>query len=79
MRNFSALKTLPKWQLGVALLVIAVVALLGWSYYQNRYPSWDEEVRLSDGRIITIHQMREYFENYGAGRQAGVAFVFDTY
>ncbi len=41
---------------------------LGWSYYDRRYPSWYEEVRLSDGRVITIHQKRQYFENYGTSQ-----------
>ena len=45
-------KTFSKWIIGIALLVIGGVALLGWNYYQNRYPSWDEEVRLSDAYRI---------------------------
>jgi hypothetical protein len=56
------------WLWAVALLAIAAMGWLGWSYYQSRYPSWDEEVRLSDGRVITIHQKREYYENYGTNQ-----------
>ena len=68
MRSNSPTKTFPKWIIVLALLVIGSVALLGWNYYQNRYPSWDEEVRLSDGRIITIQQKREVFDNYGTNQ-----------
>lgn len=68
MRSNSPTKTFSKWIIGIALLVIGGVALLGWNYYQNRYPSWDEEVRLSDGRIITIQQKREVFDNYGTNQ-----------
>lgn len=68
MASNSSPKKLLKWTIGVALLVIGLVALLGWSYYQNRYPSWDEEVRLSDGRIISIHQKREVYDNYGTNQ-----------
>lgn len=49
--------------LGLALAGVA--SFVGWNIYQQRYPSWYEEVRLSDGRIVTIHQKREYFNNYG--------------
>jgi hypothetical protein len=56
------------WLWAVGLVVITAIAWLGWSYYQSRYPSWDEEVRLSDGRIITIHQKRDYYENYGTNQ-----------
>jgi hypothetical protein len=28
--------------------VALVAAVLGWLYYDSRYPSWYEEVRLSD-------------------------------
>ena len=61
-------KTIPVWPAIAVLLVLTLVAALGWSYYQNRYPSWYEEVRLSDGRIITIHQKREHYDNYGTNQ-----------
>jgi hypothetical protein len=41
---------------------------VGWTYYNHRYPSWYEEVRLSDGRVITIHQKHEVFDNYGTNQ-----------
>jgi len=57
-----------QWQLilGAAVLVLAI--FLGWKYYDSRYPSWYEEVRLSDGRVITIHQKHEYYDNYGTNQ-----------
>ena len=56
-----------KSMMGMALLAAAASALAwsGWALYRERYPSWYEEVRLSDGRIITIKQRRRYYENYG--------------
>lgn len=59
------------WPLFLALLgfaLAAVATFVGWNIYQKRYPSWYEEVQLSDGRIITIHQKREYFTNYGTAQ-----------
>jgi hypothetical protein len=51
---------------GLAVAVFATV--LGWLYVYNCYPSWYEEVRLSDGRVITIHQRHEVFDNYGTNQ-----------
>lgn len=51
---------------GMAVALVATV--LGWLYYDSRYPSWYEEVRLSDGRVITIHQRHEVFDNYGTNQ-----------
>lgn len=62
----STKTTLLVTLVGLMVLVAAVVG--GWNYYTNRYPSWYEEVRLSDGRIITIHQKREYYDNYGTNQ-----------
>ena len=57
-----------QWRLLLIGALIVVAGALVWRYYDSRYPSWYEEVRLSDGRIITIHQKREYFENYGTSQ-----------
>ncbi len=57
-----------RWRLILAGLLLLAVAAAAWSYYQHRYPSWNEEVRLSDGRIITIHQRREVYDNYGTNQ-----------
>ena len=58
---------LYKWGLLLGICALAA-GWIAWGYYQSRYPSWYEEVRLSDGRIITIHQKHEYFENYGTNQ-----------
>lgn len=52
----------------LAVLVVMVFGVGVFVYYNNRYPSWYEEVRLSDGRIITIRQKREYYEGYGVNQ-----------
>lgn len=52
----------------MGLLLLAAAATVGLNLYQTRYPSWYEEVRLLDGRLITIHQKREYYENYGTAQ-----------
>ncbi|MBA3059318.1 MAG: hypothetical protein KJ614_05895 [Gammaproteobacteria bacterium] len=57
-----------QWRLILGGVILLLAALLGWKYYDNRYPSWYEEVRLSDGRVITIHQKHEYFDNYGTNQ-----------
>lgn len=49
-----------QWRLILISALILLAGALAWRYYESRYPSWYEEVRLSDGRIITIHQKREY-------------------
>lgn len=58
----------PWLLVAIGLLVLGAAAAVGWNWYQKRYPSWYEEVRLSDGRVITIHQKREYYENYGTSQ-----------
>ncbi len=57
-----------QWRLMSISVLLFIAAVLAWRYYESRYPSWYEEVRLSDGRIITIHQKREYYENYGTSQ-----------
>jgi hypothetical protein len=61
-------KPFPWLLVAIGLLVLGAAAAAGWNWYQKRYPSWYEEVRLSDGRVITIHQKREYFDNYGTAQ-----------
>lgn len=51
--------------LSCGLLALGSVA---WWLYDRRYPSWDEEVLLSDGRVITIHQKHEFFNGYGTNQ-----------
>lgn len=57
-----------RWQLVLGGLLLLIAALAAWNYHDNRYPSWYEEVRLSDGRIIVVHQKREYYDNYGTNQ-----------
>lgn len=57
-----------RWRLILAGVILLIAAVVARQYYDSRYPSWYEEVRLSDGRVITIHQKREYYENYGTNQ-----------
>lgn len=50
------------------IVVLLIIGLIGWYLYDRRYPSWDEEVQLSDGRVITIHQEHEYYADYGTNQ-----------
>lgn len=65
VKDFVRRKPLLLIGWGVALLLVVCG---GWSYYDSRYPSWYEEVRLSDGRVVTIHQKHEYYNNYGTNQ-----------
>lgn len=56
------------WRLILGGTAVLVAVIGAWLYYNGRYPSWYEEVRLSDGRVITIHQKHEYYENYGTNQ-----------
>ena len=57
-----------------ALAMIALVAAgIAYAVYDRRNPSWREEVRLSDGRVIWIKQKHEYYDNYGTS-QSWVTF-----
>ncbi|MBI2732969.1 MAG: hypothetical protein HYX44_06640 [Aquabacterium sp.] len=48
--------------LGIATLLVTGYAFFQWL---TGAPKWNEEVRLSDGRIIEITQKRKFYENYG--------------
>ena len=62
----------PKWML-LAVLAVGLSGFGGWQWYENQYPTWQEEVQLADGRIIPIAQKRKYFDNYGTD-QSWVTF-----
>jgi hypothetical protein len=66
------IKKLNRWLLLAALLVSGV-AWSAWQWYQTRYPTWQEEVQLSDGRVIVVKQKHEVYENYGTN-QSWVTF-----
>ena len=54
--------------LSLAALVAGLLAWGVWRWYEGRYPTWKEEVRLSDGRVILIKQKHEYYDNYGTAQ-----------
>jgi hypothetical protein len=41
------------------------IAALSYTWYDYRFPSWEEEVRLPDGRMIVVKQRRDFIEGYG--------------
>jgi hypothetical protein len=50
------------------IAVLVVVAAVVWGAFlahDARYPSWKEEVKLLDGRVIVVHQKHRYYQNYG--------------
>jgi hypothetical protein len=57
-----------RWWLLAALAVLLAIGLIGWQWHDKHYPSWDEEVQLADGRVITINQKREYYGDYGTNQ-----------
>ena len=72
----------PQTKSGSLFGVIALTSLVAlsgacafayYSWHLNRYPSWREEVRLSDGRTIQITQKHEYYANHGT-TQSWVTF-----
>lgn len=66
--NTSTTKPFPWLLIVLGVIFVAVAVTVAFNFYLKRYPSWHEEVRLSDGRLITIHQKREHFENYGTAQ-----------
>ncbi|KNZ31411.1 MAG: hypothetical protein AD742_17790 [Methylibium sp. NZG] len=66
-------KRLILWSIALTLLA-GGCAWSAWQWYQNRYPTWREEVQLSDGRVIVVEQKHEVYENYGTN-QSWVTFA----
>jgi hypothetical protein len=56
------------WFPAVAVLVVGTFSYAGWRVYEAQYPTWSEQVQLSDGRVIVVRQKHEYYENYGTAR-----------
>lgn len=54
--------------LGVTALVLCALGWGLWRWYEHRYPTWQEEVQLSDGRVIVVKQEREHYDNYGTAQ-----------
>jgi len=71
----TARAPLPKRPYGwyAASVVLLVITGVAYAWYDHRHPSWREEVRLSDGRVIWIKQKHEYYDNYGTN-QSWVTF-----
>lgn len=69
-RNSSPRRLYGWYAAGAVLLALAGIA---YAWYDHRHPSWREEVRLSDGRVIWIEQKQEYYDNYGTN-QSWVTF-----
>lgn len=49
----------------LAIIIFTASCFAVWHWHEKQYPSWKEEVQLSDGRVATITQKRKYFEGYG--------------
>lgn len=49
----------------VAAVAVAAISALSYLWYDYRFPSWKEEVRLPDGRTIVVRQKRDFIESYG--------------
>lgn len=60
------------WNL-IAAPVLLASTWLAWYWYDRQYPTWQEEVQLSDGRVILVRQKHKYFDNYGTD-QSWVTF-----
>lgn len=55
-----------RWAIaGTALLIVVSLA---YSWYDSRFPSWKEEVLLTDGRKVVVTQRRDFIEGYGTRR-----------
>ena len=68
------MNTRRKYLLPIALLILLTGTWLSWKWYDSRYPTWDEEVQLSDGRVIVVTQKHEHYDNYGTN-QSWVTFA----
>lgn len=68
MKKNLTLTPFVKSHIRWAILIFATVGSLGWWYYDHRFPSWDEEVMLSDGRTLIVHRKQEFVEGYGVRR-----------
>ena len=40
--------------------MLLILGVLGWQWYQRHFPNWDEEVQLSDGRMIIVHRAHKF-------------------
>jgi hypothetical protein len=56
----------------MGFVVFSLIAL-GWQWYQRHFPSWDEEVQLSDGRMLIVHRAHK-FNTEGALIETALTF-----
>ena len=55
-------------------VVPCIVVAVGWTWYQRHFPSWDEAVMLSDGRLIEVHRTHTF---NAAGALLETSLTFD--
>ena len=65
--SFRLLRTSKKITFGLVLLAGGIF-LSAWIWYDYRFPSWDEEVMLGDGRTLVIRQKRDEIRGRGTRR-----------
>jgi len=49
----------------VGLLLLVTLGGIGYLWINARYPNWEEEVQLPDGRKFVVKQRRDYADGYG--------------
>lgn len=42
------------------LAIFGVAAMAGWDWFDAHFPKWDEEVQLSDGRMMRVHRAQRF-------------------
>ncbi len=47
---------------------VGILCLLGWWWYDYRFPTWREEVLLGDGRLVVVKQARDDIKDRGTRR-----------
>lgn len=54
-----------RWPLLGSFAGAALIAYLVLTYYEYRFPSWNEKVTLHDGRVIDVFERRDVIDGYG--------------
>jgi hypothetical protein len=52
------------WKRVILAIAGLLVVAASWRWHSAHFPSWDEEVLLSDGRMITVHRQQKYNTEY---------------
>ena len=69
--HFMKTKTLNNKRSAIWLPIILLAltaSIAAYVWYQYRFPSWQEEVQLPDGRKIIVKERRDFIEGYGTRR-----------